>query len=81
MVNLDKQEFLNRLGKAIRVRRVEVELTQEQLANQSDLDRSYVGGVERGERNVSIFNVAKIASGLDISLAELFSDLSVEDAR
>jgi transcriptional regulator with XRE-family HTH domain len=47
--------------------------SQEQFAQLVELDRSYMGGVERGERNVSLENIAVIASGLEISLAELFS--------
>jgi transcriptional regulator with XRE-family HTH domain len=38
----------------------------------SGLDRTYVGGIERGERNVSLMNLAKIAKALRVSLSELF---------
>ena len=48
-------------------------LTQEELAHQSGLDRSYIGGVERGERNPTLTVIEKIAKGLGISLAELFT--------
>lgn len=46
--------------------------SQEGFAQQVGLDRSYMGGVERGERNVSIENIALIANGLDVTLSELF---------
>lgn len=63
----------NRFGEAVRKERVAAGLTQEELADQSGLDRSYVGGVERGERNPTLGVIEKIAKGLGISLAELFS--------
>jgi transcriptional regulator with XRE-family HTH domain len=53
-------------------------LTQEGLADRSGLDRSYVGGVERGERNPTLAAIEKIADGLGISLVELFSYVADE---
>ena len=47
-------------------------LTQEKLAFRADLDRSYVGQVERGEVNVSIDNIAKLAAGLRVPPRDLF---------
>ncbi|WP_454734334.1 helix-turn-helix domain-containing protein [Cupriavidus pauculus] len=46
-------------------------LAQEDLAHATDLDRSYVGGIERGEHNLSVLNLQKIAKELDIKLSEL----------
>jgi transcriptional regulator with XRE-family HTH domain len=51
-------------------------LSQEQLAGICGLDRSYIGGVERGERNPSLMIVERIALGLGMSLAELFKGVS-----
>jgi transcriptional regulator with XRE-family HTH domain len=48
-------------------------LTQEDLAERSGLDRSYIGGVERGERNPTLSVIERIAGSLGVSLAELFS--------
>jgi len=45
--------------------------SQEQLASKVGLDRSYVGSVERGERNISIENIAKFAQALEVRLSEL----------
>lgn len=49
-------------------------ISQEKLAALSGLDRSYLGSVERGERNISIGNAYKIAGGLNVDIAELFKD-------
>ena len=47
-------------------------LSQEQLAFRCGLDRTYVGGVERGERNISIVNIERIARALGLSLRDFF---------
>ncbi len=58
-------------GARLRELRKAARLTQEQLALQSELDRSYVGQVERGERNISLKNIAKLAQALDVAPHEL----------
>ena len=62
-----------RFGARVRQLRHELSLSQEELADAAGLDRSYMGGVERGERNVSIINVERIADALDVSIADLFT--------
>ncbi len=62
-----KEEF----GKRLRALRKKEGMSQESLAYESDLDRSYVGGVERGERNISLINIRKIADALGISPKDL----------
>jgi transcriptional regulator with XRE-family HTH domain len=47
-------------------------LSQEEFAAVAGLDRSYMGGIERGERNVSLENICAIARALDVNPAELF---------
>lgn len=47
-------------------------LSQEELADKADLDRSYLGAIERGEHNVSLKNILKIAEALEVSIVELF---------
>jgi transcriptional regulator with XRE-family HTH domain len=59
------------LGSAIRAERSRIGLSQEALAHDIGLDRSYMGGIERGEHNVAIINVLRICSRLEISLSEL----------
>lgn len=59
------------LGRAIRQLRVAAGLSQEGLADRSGMHRTYVGGIERGERNVSLRNLLKLASALDVRASEL----------
>lgn len=59
-------------GRAIRDLRRERGFSQEELALRCGLDRSYMGGVERGERNVSLTNILRIAGGLEVQTTELF---------
>jgi transcriptional regulator with XRE-family HTH domain len=60
------------LGDAIRCARGEQGLSQEALADASGIDRSHMGKIERGERNVTVINVKRVASALGISVSELF---------
>lgn len=62
-----------RFGERVRELRREAGFTQEELADASELDRSYVGSVERGERNLSIENVCRLAFAIGVSPAEFFS--------
>lgn len=59
------------LGLAIRERRLKLGLSQEELALEVGLDRSYLGGVERGEHNVAVINLLRIAEALRLSGAKL----------
>jgi len=65
-------DLRNAVGDRIRAIRKAKELTQQQLAERSNLDDAYIGAVERGERNFSIDTLDKIVEGLDISPGELF---------
>jgi transcriptional regulator with XRE-family HTH domain len=66
------EDIRSRFGKAVRQRRHKLEVSQEAFADLCELDRTYIGGIERGERNVALVNIEKIAQALKISLAELF---------
>ena len=63
-----------RLGRRVRFLRLKAGLSQEDLADACDLDRTYVGGIERGERNPSLKNILKLASTLNVTMPELFAD-------
>ena len=67
----EDKELLVRIGEKIRVTRLQLGLSQEKLAFAYNLDRTYVGSVERGERNISIINLRKISSALQIPSYEL----------
>ena len=64
-----------KFGIRVRELRVARGLSQEVLAQKSGLHRTYVGGIERGERNVSLENIQKIAKSLNITIDRLFSGL------
>lgn len=58
----------------IKVFRAKLDLSQEELADLAGLHRTYVGSVERGERNISIDNMERLASALNIDIKELLRD-------
>ncbi|WP_419826902.1 helix-turn-helix domain-containing protein [Sphingomonas sp.] len=73
----DSEGVLIRVGVAIRERRQQLGMSQEALADAARLDRSHMGKVERGERNVTVLNLVRIAVALRSSLSDLIqsSDL------
>jgi len=73
-MNLDEREYLRRVGFRIRERRTARRLTQAELAQQCGLHRTFIGSVERGERNVSLLNLRAIARALRIAPAELLNE-------
>ena len=64
-----------RLGAAVRKRRLALRLSQEGLAEKAALHWTYIGGIERGERNVSLLNIVKIARALGMTPSQLLSSL------
>lgn len=68
---MEKDKHLIELGDQIRELRKTKGLSQEQLALQAKVDRSYVGGIERGERNVSFLTLVKIANILGCDIAKI----------
>ncbi|MEM9569153.1 MAG: helix-turn-helix transcriptional regulator [Cyanobacteria bacterium P01_E01_bin.34] len=70
-----KVDILERFGKRVRKLRSDLGYSQESFALEVGVDRTYMGGIERGERNVALRNLLKIADALGISLAELMRGL------
>ena len=66
-----KKDILQRFGDRVRTLRKESGWSQEEFADECGLDRTYVGGIERGERNLALRNIEKIAIALETSIAEL----------
>lgn len=62
-------------GKAVRKHREAAGMSQERLAALADIHRTYIGDVERGERNLGLVNIYRIAAALKISVAQLTADL------
>ncbi len=71
---MDKDRVKRRFGARVRKLRKALGWSQEALALKCDLDRSYVGAIERGESNVSLINIQRLAEGLKVKTAELFVD-------
>jgi transcriptional regulator with XRE-family HTH domain len=69
------QTFLRNIGKNIRSYREKNHISQEELANLAGIDRSYLGSVERGERNISAINIRKLARALSISVSQLLQNI------
>jgi transcriptional regulator with XRE-family HTH domain len=61
------------LGQAIRDLRARRHMSQEDLADEAGLHRTYIGGIERGERNVAYMNIRRIAAALDVRPSQLLA--------
>ena len=72
---MPEADILQRFGDRVRELRKDCGWSQEELAQASGLDRSYMGSVERGERNIALRNLEAIALAFEISLSELMTAL------
>lgn len=66
-----KQKILIKFGERVREIRKEKGLSQEELAHKADLHRTYIGMIERAEKNITLLNIEKIANALEVSIKEL----------
>jgi len=71
-LEVDMKDPKKKFGARVKNLRKRRDLSQEKLALRADLDRAYVGGVERGERNIGLINIFKLATALGVSLQTLF---------
>jgi transcriptional regulator with XRE-family HTH domain len=74
-MNENNIDILVLFGSRIRELRHAAELSQEAFADKCGLDRTYIGGIERGERNLGLRNIALLAKALNVSLSELMEGL------
>jgi transcriptional regulator with XRE-family HTH domain len=66
-------DILNKFGKRIRELRLQKGITSQMtFAHRAGLDRTYIGGIERGKRNIGLRNISKIAKALGVNIEELF---------
>lgn len=72
MVITKMNKIKQRLGDQLKIVRLKKGLTQEQLAELSGLHRTYIGSVERGERNITVKNLYKILLAMNCSLSDFF---------
>ncbi len=64
-------------GQAVRAARLSQGLSQEALADQAGIDRSYMGGIERGEHNLALINIEKIAKALETKISALMQEAKI----
>jgi transcriptional regulator with XRE-family HTH domain len=73
MPSIRAEVIQKQFGSRMRALRHQKGLSQEELAHNCDLDRTYIGSVERGERNISLVNIHLIATALGVSPKEFFN--------
>ena len=69
-----KCDILRRFGEKVRLERENRNLSQEELAARAGLHRTYIGMVERAEKNITLKNIAKISDALGLPISELFNE-------
>ena len=74
---ISKKEILIKFGKRVREIRKEKGLSQEDLSFKANLHRTYIGMIERAEKNITLVNIEKIANALDICIKELFNEREI----
>lgn len=69
---MENREILIKFGQRVREIRKEKKLSQEDLSFKADLHRTYIGMIERAEKNITLINIEKIANALNVEIKELF---------
>jgi transcriptional regulator with XRE-family HTH domain len=72
-----KQDILIKFGERVREIRKEKGFSQEELAHKADLHRTYIGMIERAEKNITLINIEKIANALETSIKDIFNDITI----
>ena len=71
-------DIKKKIGNRIRKLRTSKNISQLQSSNLANLDRTYIASVENGKRNISIINIEKIATALDILIKNIFEDINFD---
>ncbi|AJJ61724.1 helix-turn-helix transcriptional regulator [Yersinia enterocolitica] len=72
---MSEEKILKAFGRKLNSLRIERKLSQEKIAELAQLDRTYISSVERGRRNISLLNIYKLATALDVSPDSLLANL------
>ena len=70
-----KKEILVHFGEKIRKERIRQKLSQEQLAAKAGVHRTYIGMIERAEKNITLETIERIAKALNLSISDIFKDI------
>ncbi len=70
-----KREILIKFGQKVRERRIELGLSQEELASRAGVHRTYIGMIERAEKNITLENIEKISKALKLNIDNLMKNL------
>jgi transcriptional regulator with XRE-family HTH domain len=70
--SMDNKKMLIKFGEKVRSLRKERNLSQEELSFRAELHRTYIGMIERAEKNITLINIEKIAKALDVDIKKLF---------
>jgi transcriptional regulator with XRE-family HTH domain len=68
------KSILEKFGENVRKKRVALKMSQQELGNVADLHRTYIGMIERAEKNITLLNIEKIAEALNVKIAQLLED-------
>lgn len=68
-----KKEVIIKFGQKVRSERTKLSLSQEELASRAGVHRTYIGMIERGEKNITLENIEKIAKALKINISDFFN--------
>ncbi|MGC4041948.1 MULTISPECIES: helix-turn-helix domain-containing protein [Flavobacterium] len=70
---MNKSDILEKFGEKIKEYRKQKGFSQEQLAEKANLHRTYIGMIERAEKNITLLNIEKIANALDVKITDLIN--------
>ena len=71
---ISKYNILNIFGENVRKYRSILDISQEELAHRADLHRTYIGMIERAEKNITLVNMEKIANALQVKIEDLLKN-------